>query len=64
MISVRFTEHVHVHLRPLLPLSLLLHRCGYITSQKLCKACLLLQDLDRRRQSLLNPPKGTISYES
>jgi cytoplasmic tRNA 2-thiolation protein 1 len=39
-------------------------RCGYITSQKLCKACVLLQDLARRKQSLLNPPKGTISYEN
>lgn len=42
-------------------------RCGYISSQRLCKACVLLADLDRRKQAaaqaLPDSTKGTIAYE-
>lgn len=38
-------------------------RCGYISSQKLCKACVLLDDLAGRKAEVLNPPRGAIVYD-
>jgi hypothetical protein len=38
-------------------------RCGYISSQQLCKACVLLQDLARRKAELEQPPRGAIRYD-